>query len=49
MNILEQIRDQAIEELPQIEDFQKREDALERYINEMTNIELLELIMRTFS
>lgn len=49
MKFLEKIRNQALEELPQIKDVEKREDSLEEYINDLSNIELLELIQRTFS
>jgi len=44
--ILEQVRLQALAELPQIENKEAREEALREYINNMTNYELLELISR---
>lgn len=44
---VEKIRKQALEELPQIENPLKREDILEGYINDLSNLELLELIQRS--
>lgn len=48
-DLVEKVRKQALEELPQIEDPAEREDALETYINDMTNVELLELVQRSLA
>ena len=43
----ELVLEQALAELPQIVDVQERQIAVETYINDMTNLELIKLLTRS--